>query len=250
MMGQPMSKADRYRDFFDLQLRFAEAAAVQTSTPMADAVLLYTNFHRRFGLGDVSRDGLNPAWSDYACKLAALDSHEQRAGWTQAFYAQVSEERPASSGHIFGCFEFDADEETGIVRPHFYNRDPSGALGRARAGERRRELQAMFACLKRRFPTARRVEGRSWLYGTEAYRRLFPEDYVRSRAVIEGASRFQGMAWWGQFLDREGNVKQPLRDALLRNLDRLNANRLWEAFPLPAFRVSAPIDSFYAAYGI
>jgi hypothetical protein len=132
MMGRPMNKAGRYRDFFDLQLRFAEAAAVQTSTPMADAVLLYTNFHRRFGLGDFSRDGLNPAWNDYAGKLAALDSHEQRAGWTQAFYAQVPEGQPAFSGHIFGCFEFDADEETGIVRPHFYNRDSSGALGKAR----------------------------------------------------------------------------------------------------------------------
>ena len=67
---------------------------------------------------------------------------------------------------------------------------------------------------------------------------------------MEGASRFQGMAWWGQFLDRDGNVKRPLQDALLGNLDRLNPNRLWEAFPLRAFRVSAPIDVFYAAYGI
>ena len=92
--------------------------------------------------------------------------------------------------------------------------------------------------------------GRSWLYGTNAYRRLFPEDYVRSRVVIESGSRFQGMAWWGQFLDREGNVKRPLKEALLGNFDRLNTNRLWEAFPLPVFRVSAQIDSFYARYAI
>ena len=105
-------------------------------------------------------------------------------------------------------------------------------------------------CSPRFFPAARHVEGRSWLYGAEAYRRLFPEDYVRSRAVIESGSRFQGMAWWGQFLDREGNVKRPLKEALLGNLDRLNTNRLWEAFPLPVFRVSAQIDSFYARYAI
>src|ERR1700754_2802580 len=44
------AKIERYRDFFDLQLRFAEAVAEKTSTPIADAVLLSTSFHRRFGL--------------------------------------------------------------------------------------------------------------------------------------------------------------------------------------------------------
>lgn len=244
------NKAERYRDFFRLQLRFAEAVAEQTSTPVADAVLLYTNFHRRFGLGDVSRDGVSPAWNDYAQRLAKLGTHDQRAGWTQTFYTQSPDERAGPPEHVFGCFEFEADDETGIVRPHFYNRDTRGSLSRARIETRRRELGAMFAYIKQRFPAARHVEGRSWLYGTEAYRRLYPEDYVQSRAVIEGAARFQGMAWWGQFLDRDGNVKPPLRQALFRNLDRLNANRLWEAFPLPAFRVSAPIDAFYAKYGI
>jgi hypothetical protein len=243
-------KAERYRDFFDLQLRFAEAVAEKTSMPIADAVLLHTNFHRRFGLGDISRDGLNPQWREYSDELSRLGTHEQRAAWTQRFYTQAPEERPAFPDHVFGCFEFDASDESGIVRLHFYNRDSLGSLSRARMGERRRELKAIFAYIKRFFPEAKCVEGRSWLYGTEAYRRLFPEDYVRSRAEIESGSRFQGMAWWGQFLDREGNVKLPLKDALLRNLDRLNANRLWEAFPLPAFRVGAPIDSFHARYAI
>jgi len=243
-------KTERYRDFFDLQLRFAEAIAEKKSMPIAEAVLLYTSFHRRFGLGDITRDGLSPAWHDYVREFARLGTHDQRADWTQTFYGQAPEERSTLPDHVFGCFEFDANAETGIVRLHFYNRDSHGPLSRARMGERRRELETMFAYIKRFFPAARHVEGRSWLYGTEAYRRLFPEDYVRSRAVIESGSRFQGMAWWGQFLDREGNVKRPLKEALLGNLDRLNTNRLWEAFPLPVFRVSAQIDSFYARYAI
>ena len=116
-------------------------------------------------------------------------------------------------------------------------------------GERRRELEHMFG-YQGRFPNACYVEGRSWLYGTEAYRRLFPEDYVRSRVAMESGTRFQGMARWGQFLDREGNVKPPLKEMFLRNIERLDVSRLWEAFPLPAFRVSAPIDAFYERYGI
>jgi hypothetical protein len=60
-------KIERYRDFFDLQLRFAEAVAEKTSTPIADTVLLSTNFHRRFGLGDAPADDApGPAWQAYA----------------------------------------------------------------------------------------------------------------------------------------------------------------------------------------
>src|SRR5262249_22733779 len=131
---------------------------------------------------------------------------------------------------------------------HFYNRDPLGSLSRARSAERRRELANLFACVRQRFPHVTRVEGRSWLYGTEAYRRLFPEEYVRSRAPMESGTRLQGMARWGQFLNREGNVKPALKEAFLRNIERLDTGRLWQAFPLPSFRVSAPIEVFYAHY--
>jgi hypothetical protein len=190
-------KAERYRDYFDLQLRFAEAVADKTSTSIADAVLLYTNLHRRFGLGDVTGDGPHSLWHEYARELSSLPTHDQRTAWTQEFYAQAPDERPAFPDQVFGCFRFDADGATGIVRLHFYNFDPEGPLGRARMGERRRELQDVFSSVRRRFPNASHVEGKSWLYGTEAYRRLFPVEYVRSRVVIEGDRRFQGMSRWG-----------------------------------------------------
>jgi hypothetical protein len=244
-------KIERYRDFFDLQLRFAEAVAEKTSTPIAATVLRITNFHRRFGLGDAPAEGApGPAWQEYARGLEALSAHQQRADWTQAFYARSPEEQPAFPDHVFGCFEFHASDATDIVRLHFYNRDAAGPLSKARMDARRRELESMFATIRKRYPNAGHVEGRSWLYGTEAYRRLFPEDYVRSPVIIESGSRFQGMARWGQFLDREGHVKPELKETFLNNIARLNADRLWETFPLPSFRVRAPIEVFYDCYGI
>jgi hypothetical protein len=151
---------------------------------------------------------------------------------------------------VFGCFYFHASNGSEILRLHFYNRDPLGPLSAARAGERRRELADMFASIRRQFPHLTHVEGRSWLYGTEAYRRLFPKDYVQARAAIEDGKRFQGMSRWGQFLDRDGEVKPVLKQAFLRNLDQLNIEKLWQTFPLPSFRVSAPIGLFYSHYGI
>jgi hypothetical protein len=243
-------RAVRFRDFLDLQLRFAEVVAARAAMPLAGAVLRYTNFHRRFGLGDATADEPHPSWHDYARELSRFASHDARAGWTQAFYAQSPDERLSFPDHVFGCFYFHASHDSEIVRLHFYNRDPLGPLSKARAEERRRELADMFACIRRRFPHVERVEGRSWLYGTDAYRRLFPGDYVQSRVVMENDRRFQGMSRWGQFLDREGKVKSALREAFLHNFGRLDPNRLWKAFPLPSFRVSAPIEVFHDHYGI
>jgi hypothetical protein len=250
MGGDGSTKAERYRDFFDLQLRFAEAIAERTAMPLAEAVLRYTNFHRRFGLGDATADEPHPAWHAYARELLQFASHDARVGWTQAFYAQSPDERLSFPDHVFGCFYFHASNDSEIVRLHFYNRDPLGPLNKARAGERRRELTRMFAYVRQRFAHVTQVDGRSWLYGTEAYRRLFPEQYVQSRVAAENDRRFQGMSRWGQFLDRHGNVKPALKATFLHNLDRLDTCRLWEAFPLPSFRASAPIDAFYERYGI
>lgn len=244
------NKAERYRDFFDLQLRFAEAVAERMSIPIGEAALRYTNFHRRFGMGDVAPDGPHGRWLEYARGLSALRTHDERADWTQAFYTQAPEERRSFPDHVFGCFYFHANGESEIVRLHFYNLDPLGPLSEARADERRRELARLLAYIAQRFPHVTRVEGRSWLYGTEAYRRLFPAPYVRSRAAIEIDTGFQGMSRWGQFLDRRGNVKPDLKAAFLHNVDRLDTARLWEAFPLPSYRVAAPISTFYECYGI
>jgi hypothetical protein len=249
MGGDGGVKAERYCDFFDLQLRFAEAIAEKTSMPIAETVLLYTNLHRRFGLGDVTAEGPRPPWHEYARGLSGLGTHHERVGWTQTFYAQAPEESLSFPDQIFGCFYFHAGAESDIVRLHFYNRDPLGPLSKGRMAERQRELAQMFACVRQRFPHVTQVEGRSWLYGTEAYRRLFPEGYVRSRVPAENERRFQGMSRWGQFLDRHGNIKPVLREAFLHNIERLDAGRLWETFPLPSFRVSAPIDTFYECYG-
>jgi hypothetical protein len=250
MAGDGSAKAERYRDFFDLQLRFAEAIAEKTSTPIAETVLRYTNLHRRFGLGDIGPEGPHKRWHEYARVLSRLGTHDARANWTQTFYAQAPDESLSFPDHVFGCFYFHTSHDSEIVRLHFYNRDPLGPLGKGRIGERQRELARMFACIRQRFPHVTRVEGRSWLYGTEAYRRLFPEEYVRLRMPAENDRRFQGMSRWGQFLDHHDNVKPLLKATFLRNIDQLDASRLWQAFPLPSFRVNAPIDAFYQCCGI
>ena len=136
------------------------------------------------------------------------------------------------------------------MRIHFgnYEHDHIGPLSAAKAGKRRHELKKMFAYVKETYPLAREVRGVSWLYNREAYRRLFPPEYFDSREIQETSPHFQGSSRWGQFLDHRGGVRPALRERFRRNLEHMDIDKLWEVFPLPTFRLRAPIKLFYDYY--
>ncbi len=54
--------------FFDLQFQFAEKVAVLSGLPLAEALLKYTNFYVRFGLGR-DFDRAHPGWREYLAGL-------------------------------------------------------------------------------------------------------------------------------------------------------------------------------------
>jgi hypothetical protein len=245
-------RAERLRDYFDLQLRFAEAVAAAAALPLADAVAQCTNFYRRFGLGSLQSALIAPAWQQYTAPLMTLETHEHRVAWTQAFFVQSPPERLPPGQRPFGCFSCDPPDADGRVRIHFANRDNDGIspLSRTKIATRRQELIAMFTHVKHTCAEAKEVRGGSWLYHLEAYRRLFPPIYGDSRAVLEGITHFQGTSSWGQLLDHREGVKPAVRAQFLENLTRLDMHRLWEVFPLPACRAHAPIEAFYDFYHI
>jgi hypothetical protein len=259
-MGMPgtstrAARAERLRGYFDLQLRFAAVIADAAAAPFADAVGLYTNFHRRFGLGPIEADPGSAAWRGYIDGLLDCRSHDDRVDWTQVFYARSPEERLPPNERPFGCFSCTPPNAEGVLRFHFANRDSgdgAGPLSGAKRDERTRELTAMFSFIRAAFPAATNVRGLSWLYHVEAYRRLFPPEFGASRKLPEQRLRLNlnGTSSWGQFLDHRDAIKPGLRDAFLRNLERLDIDRPWRAFPMPALATEAPIALFYAHYGV
>jgi hypothetical protein len=91
--------------------------------------------------------------------------------------------------------------------------------------------------------------GASWLYNLDAYRRLFPVSYLSTARVI--TDRFQHMPLWGQFLDREGAIKETATLQFLARLERQSSlARLDQCFPLQALSVNASVQDFYGFYGI
>ena len=235
------------KDFLDLQLTFAERVCAWSGLPWERVLLEYTNLYVRLCLGR-SFDPGHETWRSYLAGLrGAADARE----YTYRCYLRDGEAKtaPPVSGK-FGCFSWQL-RDAGGIRLHFRNEDANGAspLSAAQMGQRRAELTALFAHVKATVSDATTVIGGSWLYNLGAYRRLFPPAYGDSRRVI--APRFQGMSLWGQLVDHRGHVKPAMAQPFLSALaERSTLSDAQACFPLQVFAAQAPVQEFYAFYGV
>jgi hypothetical protein len=233
--------------FFDLQVQFAERVTILSGLPMARVLLEYTNLFIRFGLGHDS-DPAHPAWQAY---LAGLRDASDPRGWTYAFYLRRPDAMAAPSVvATVGCFAY-ARPTRERIRLHFQNAETDGRspLALDRVGARRAELAALFAHVKQTQDPPLQVRGVSWLYNLDAYRRLFPTSYLATAHAAAG--RFQHMPLWGQFVDRDGAIKeQPARQFLERLERQPSLDVLEQCFPFQPLAVDAPVQDFYDFYGV
>jgi hypothetical protein len=248
-VAPPSDRAERFRDYFRIQLQFAQRLAEMTGRPFGEVVTSHTNLHRRFGLGQpVPGDEPSPLWRRYLEGLDGLGPLQARSEWTQAIYAEAPEEQLLPGRRAFGCFGCEPPNQEGAVQIHFTNieTDPEvGPLDRRRQAARREELRTMFTVIRADYPGARCVIGGSWLYNLEAYRRLLPPEYGDSRTAPEGPARLTGASMWGQLLDHRGAVKPEVEAVVLGRLPNLDPEALWRVFPLRAMKTRADIGAFY-----
>jgi len=247
-MARCSERAERLRDFFSLQMSFAELMAARQSIPLRAAILQFTSFHRRFGLGDPNR-AVSLCWEAYVSQLEMCQDTAERVRWTQEFFTNTPHEHQPIDQHVFGCFSCDCPDDKGILGIHFKNRDQDGLgpLDSEKVARRKRDLAEMFGFIKAQYPTASRIAGRSWLYNLRSYRRLFPADYGGSATPVR-RTRLTGMSSWGQFLSHTEAVKSTMRETFLRNLENIDLAAPWRSLPLPVLAASAPVISFYQFY--
>lgn len=243
--------AKALRGFFEVQLAFAELVAARFAETFEAACLEFTNLHWRLGLGKADPAAPSEGWRAYAEGLAQRPDLAARVDWTVAFFQTVT---PVEDGkRRFGCFNFEMlADEPDAVRIHFNNRDSEGDVGPLAAAKREArmaDLRTMFAAVRAEHPEARRVRGSSWLYNLEAYRRLFPEAYVRS-VVRPDRVRLNGTSSWGQVFDFRGAMKPEICAALLRNAADPALEAPCAAFPMRPLQVESGVEDFYALYGV
>lgn len=245
-------QADRLREYFDVQLRFAAAVADRSDLALGEACARYTNFHRRFGLGRIDGRPTSAHWHRYARCVEELGDHESRVRWTQEHFIASPPETPRPGGLRAGCFgcELRAD---GAARIHFENLDAADGVGPLSTSKRVRrfqELVDLFTRIHRDWPEVTYVVGGSWLYHLVAYRRLFPPAYLRSIAPPTRTPRFDGTSSWGQFLDHRGEVHIDRVAAFRGRLEGLDLDSLRSSFPLPVLAACSPIEAFFEFYAI
>jgi hypothetical protein len=232
--------------FFKLQLEFAETVSALTGLPLARTLLDYTNFYIRFGLGR-DFDPTHPRWQQY---LAGLRDAKDRQEWTYRFYSTHPDPPPPGVVATFGCFSY-AWLSSDRIRLHFHDAERNGLspLSLERRDQRLTDLASLFASLKHSVPDSVRVVGASWLYNITAYRRLFPESYLATAHVVQ--HRFRHMPLWGQFVNRDGEVRENMacefRDRLRQqsSLQDLDC-----CFPFQVLSLEAPVVEFYDFYGV
>lgn len=236
-----------FKDFFGLQYSAAKTMGERLHIPLGEALFTYTMFFRRFGLvGDES----NHEWVKY---LEGLASHtDDPISYTYDFYKQLQKQAPKTAEQRYGCFGFDPADENGIIKIHFRNedRDSTSPLSIEKIEKRKQELKTMFTHIKQTYPNATAVQGGSWLYNLETYRRLFPPSFGDSRRPFELSRRTRGMHYWGQFIDHKGQIKPGLGEKLLDNLKDVDEDHVGASFPLQPLLTEAPIQDFYKFYGI
>lgn len=233
------------RGFFDLQVECARAVSALIGLPLGRALLDYTNLYVRFGLGRAF-DPAHPGWREY---LAGLDRDGDAAAWSHTFYLARPEPEPPAVIERSGCFACARTAEDRL-RLHFANTETDGhsPLALDRRPQRLAELGALFARVRCSVPGDARVVGASWLYNLQAYRSLFPAAYLATARVLPG--RFRHMPLWGQFVDRQGAVKQELASLFRERLQRLRTpGGLDTCFPLPVLTVEAPLSMLGEFYG-
>ena len=240
---------DYSKEFFDLQLRFAEKAAQLTRQPLSETIANYTAFYVLFNLG-THLDWEHPVWKDY---VAGLNPADDIGEWTYQIYRQQRQKEPVSDGQkTWGCFAYNYHQgDRRIIRLHFNNRDESGQgpLSRQRQFARIAELSAMFRDIQNTTPEVQLVRGETWLYNRRQYTRLFPSKYSESPQVVEPG--FQYRALWGQFVQSNGQLQPQLVTSFLQNLaHQQDTHNLGQCFPLQVLRVECEIAAFYAFYGI
>lgn len=247
-IDQRRQEAERLRDYFDVQLLFAETVVDRTSLTLSNACLKFTNLHRRFGLGRVDSGIPSPEWTRYAAGLEKCATSASRLEWTVTFFAGTRSK--ASVARSFGCFGYELLNPEPVVRIHFSNRDSAdgrGPLTRAKVDRRMAELREMFQSIRVHHSSAQSVRGSSWLYNLEAYRRLFPPAYTASVYEPETVL-LDGTSSWGQILDFRGSVKPAVRRALLENIKLVDIAAPWRAFPMRALAAQTSIEHFHQFY--
>ena len=237
------------REFFTLIYKYAIRYSEITGEGIEDVLLTQTPFYYAIGNHAWESDKSSKLWLEYLEGIQSGKSPDELA------YEMFINHLEKSNHKWFGCFRYRymIDKEgIPIVKLHFENYDtsPYGPLSKERKEVRISGLKEMFTEIKSLYPDVKFVQGGSWLYNYESYKRLFPQSYTKDmqQQPIKDTRMFVP---WGPFVSSEGRLKEDLVEEFLKNIKvTKTVDQLKESFPLKGYFPRGRIEDFYEFYDI
>ena len=231
------------KKFIEIQIRFAERLAALSKSGLDEVLEQQTVFRQILGMpyGDAIRE--QPLWQEF---VGGLQQQVDKVEWAYNFHLNHLPQPRKSDSVRFGCFYYD-DHFRPTIRLHFGNPTNGSVLNKELMETRQSELRSLFRYIRQHHPEAERVQGSSWLYNIEAYRRLFPPKYVETAKPVGYAAGFFSL--WGQFLRGDRSIRSKLATHFLGCLAEQNTvDGCMGCFPYQVLRPECAIELFYRFY--
>ena len=239
------------KEFFTLMFEYARRYSEISGEELGTVLLRKVPFYYVIGNHNWDIDESNSLWLEY---VEGLNSALDPVNLAYDMYIQHLE--PEGKHKYFGCFRYKCVEDSKtnekIVKLHFENNDksPYGPLSHQRMDVRLSELREMFMDIKNECPQAQYVQGVSWLYNYDSYKRLYPKAYTESIKEM-GVVKTEFLAIWNMFINSENLVREDMYKKFLTDVSKSKSiKELEESIPYKVFVAKAPIESFYKMYGL
>ena len=259
-MIESVSRPELPLEHFTLQYEYAKRATQVSNISIEQALMEFTQFWRRVndiaalkaGKMEWSFDPATPQWQELCDRINNNESAD-----IVAYDLYIRNNNSTETGkEYFGCFRYDlipqVDDDHGVIKIHFKNRDSSGKgpLSKERQQARLQDLKLMFESIRKNHPEAKVVRSGSWLYNLPSYQRLFPEIFIANMKIEEVPfPRTSGI--WGQFLNSEGEVSEKMkRSFLLRVNNAETTDQLLQCFEFRILFPKTRIENFYGHFAI
>ncbi len=232
------------KEFFEIQIEFAQKIASITGKSIEDVLLEYTCLYKRFGIQNWNFDKNEIVWQEFLKEF-----HKSKNKTNAVYEFQIKHAKNKSEKEIFfGCFRYEYSADKKDARIHFSSHGESGSLGKANTEKRKEDLRLMCVDIKNKHPEARTISAISWLFNIDACKRIFPPRFTENIEILEW---YKSLAIWGQFLDSKGNIRpETTKRFKTCYLKQDNLSDLLYCFPYKVLSVSSNIEIFYNFYEI
>ncbi|HXB43053.1 MAG TPA: hypothetical protein VNV85_03315 [Puia sp.] len=233
-------------EFFEIQEYFALRVSKILKVPFDEALLRYTSFYKRIGVGNWDFNISNPLWLSF---IERISGGQPPAEAAFDLY-KATQPRIIDNATRFGCMGFDCRGVTIVM--HFRNdfNSAQGPLSKRHRIDRLTELKEMFSYISRYYCYAQFVEGCSWLYNYEAYCRLFPQEYIAAMELVQETPVRLHSAW-GQFINSSGEINSERTAIFKQKVEAATSIvELLDSFPFSIYKSRVEIKFFYFFYGV